>query len=458
MRRILCILTATALLAIAMQAALSRDDVGAPYPSWGRSDGGAFEPMATTVYPWPMYTHDETHSSLTKSPSPDDASVYWFSSTGPTMYGSPTIAEGKVFIGMGSGTGDSVMAFYVNNGTLVWKTRTDAPVSGGNGVSSTPAYSNGLLFFAADKIYALYASNGTVKWRFSVTNTWWGSGTPTVAQGKVFVGAVVGSPPDRWLHVLDQNSGQLIWRFQTQNDGGSNYGLFSPPAVWGNWVYLAGCDGYVYQINITQSGTTASYFHRSTRFLTMYGSPLIFDNKVYIGDGYTGPDSNARFRALSTTDLSVVWTFTPPTAGSFFSSAASAYNKIFVGSTNGYVYALDPWTRAIIWSYYTNGVIWSSPAISDGKVFIGSESNNLYSFNANQTNPATARWIFNTYGNVDSSPAISDGRVCVGTFGNGGRIYCIGSGITPPVNNPPTISLTSPGGASDWTGGTMHLV
>ncbi len=424
-----------------------------PIQPWGNSGGDSLQPMATTVYPWPMYTYNETHASATKSPSPDDASVYWWNSTGPTMYGSPTIAEGKVFIGMGSGTGDSMMAFHINNGTRAWRTTTQAQVSGGTGVSSTPAYSNGLLFFGADKLYALYASNGTVKWTYNVPNTLWGSGTPTVAQGKVFIGGA-----DRWLYVLDQLTGSLVWRFQTLSTGASNFGLYSPPSIWNNYVYLAGCDGYVYQINITQPGPTASYYHRSPRFMTMYGSPLIFDGKVYIGDGYTGPDANARFRALSATDLGVVWTFTPPIAGTFFSSAAVAYNKIFVGSTNGYVYALDPWTNAIIWRYNTGGVIWSSPAISDGKVFIGSDSNNLYSFNANQTDPASTRWAFSTGGNVNSAPAISDGRVCVGTWGGGGRIYCVGSGIAPPVNNPPFISLTYPSGSQDWTGGSSQTI
>ena len=417
------------------------------------SSGGLPQPMASTVYPWPMYTYNATHSSMTKSPSPNDASVSIWNATGPNMYGSPTIAEGKVFIGMGSPSGDSMLAFHVNNLTRIWRRQTTAPVSGGMGVTSTPAYSNGVVFFAADQIYALYASNGAIKWTYPVANTLWGSGTPTVAQGKVFVGGA-----DRYLYVLDENTGALVWRFLTLSTGSSNYGLFSPPVVTDKFVYLAGCDGYVYQIYLNQTGPTAVYFHRSPRFETMYGSPLLFDGKIFIGDGYTGPDPNARFRALSATDLSVVWTFTPSPAGSFFSSAAVAYGKIFIGSTNGFLYALDPWTKAIIWSFNTGGVIWSSPAISDGKVFIGSESNNLYSFNANQTNPATARWSLPLGGDVDSAPAISDGRVCVGTWGNGGRIYCIGSGISPPVNNPPTITLTSPGGTSDWTGGSMHLI
>jgi outer membrane protein assembly factor BamB len=425
-----------------------------PVRPWGNSGSDSLQPMATTTYPWPMYTYNETHSSLTKSPSPDDERVFWYNSTGPNMYGSPTIAEGKVFIGMGSPSGDSMLAFHINNGTLAWRMRTDAQVSSNTGVSATPAYSNGLLFFGADKLYALHANNGTVKWRFTVPNTLWGSGTPAVAQGMVFIGGA-----DRRLHALNQNTGSEVWYFQTQSahPDGTNYGLYGAPAICNGYAYLAAPDGYVYKISLAQSGAAVASA-TSARYKSMYGSPVIYDGKVYIGDGYTFTTTAAKFRALSANDLSQIWAFPPSGSQSFFSSAAVAYGKVFVGSVDDNLYALDAQTGAVVWNYATGGDIWSSPAISDGKVFIGSKSNYLYSFNANQTNPAAYRWQAPLYGDVDSSPAISDGRVCVGTWGNGGRIYCFGSGTAPPVNNPPSISLTNPSGAQDWTGGSSQMI
>jgi outer membrane protein assembly factor BamB len=457
MRRLACVLAASALLALTLQITAIRDDVSGLNQPWGHSEGAVFEPMATTTYPWPMYHFNDTHASLAISPSPDDASVFWFNSTGQTMYGSPAIAEGKVFIGMGDPSGDSMLAFHINNGTRIWKRTTLSQVSGGYGVSSTPAYSNGIVFFAADRIYALYASDGTVKWSVPLPGGNWGGGTVTVAQGKVFVGG-----PDYKLYAVDELTGTVLWTstaFSGSPPGGSNFGLYSPPSVWGNYVYIAACDGYVYQFNITQPGSTAAYYHRSARYRVMYGSPTIYNGRIYIGDGYyTDGSGLTRFRALWASDLTESWTFTPPTNGAFFSSASVAYNKVFVGSTNGNLYALDPSNGGLIWNYPTGGAVWSSPAISDGKLFIGSNSNNFYSINANSTNPVTPRWIQPLGGDVVSAPAISDGRVCVGTFGNGGRIYCFGSGMAPPVNNPPTISLTNPSGAQDWTGGVQQLI
>jgi len=406
-------------------------------------------PRVTTVYPWPMYHYNETHASVTASPSPDDSSTYWYNSTGQTMHSSPTIAEGKVFIGMGDPSGDSMLAFYINNGTLAWRRTTYSQVPGGYGVGSTPAYSNGVLFFAADRIYALYASNGTVKWSVPLPYMTYGGGTATVAQGRVFVGG-----SDYKLYAVDQSTGTVLWTsqpFSTSPPGGNNYGLHSPPSVWSNYVYIAACDGYVYQFNTTQPGPTANYYHRSAGYRTMYGSPTIYNGKIYIGDGYYSDGSGlSRFRALWASNLTQAWAFTPPIVGSFFSSASVAYNKVFIGSTNGNLYALDPSNGAIIWNYQTGGAVWSSPAISDGKLFVGSNSNSFYSLNANQTNPAITRWSFGLGGDVISAPAISDGRACVGTFGNGGRIYCFGTPLVPP-DNPPAVEAWEPGGASGQT-------
>jgi len=362
----------------------------------------------------------------------------------PKAYSSPAIAEGKVFIGASDATGNSYMfAYYQNNGTLAWRTKTDGLTPGLEGFSSSPAYSNGLIFFGGDKTYALYASNGTVRWRVNTGGINYGDGTPTVAGDRVYIGG-----SDRKLYAIDQMTGTVDWTFQTDSSGISNYGLFSPPSIWNGSVYLPACNGYVYKINVIQAGPVANYEYRSARFGPMYGSPVVFDGKVYIGDGYYSPlSAGNRFRALYASNLSVVWEFYPGQPTSFFSSAAIAYGKLFVGSIEGNLYAIDPWTKTELWRYATGGAIWSSPAISDGKLFIGSRSGFIYSFNTNQSGPPAYNWRVSLGGFVDSAPAISDGLVCVGTFGNGGRVYCLGKQISP-VDNPPTARADDPGGTA----------
>ncbi|MFQ5910276.1 MAG: PQQ-binding-like beta-propeller repeat protein [Thermoplasmata archaeon] len=394
-------------------------------------------PTDTTIYPWPMHLYDPLHRSFTPAPAPDTSDVLWWNTTGSITYGSPAIAGGMVFIGAGTVSGDYMFAFYQNNGTLAWQTKTVLRVNQGQGLSSSPAYANGYLVFGGDRIYCLYASNGTIKWTVNTGNLNWGDGTPTIAEGKVFIGG-----SDRKVYAIDLGTGTVLWTFQTLSSGGANYGLYAAPAVWNGYVYVAACDGWLYQILIDQPGPVATEENKFFTGYAMYGSPVIFEGKVYVGNGYysfTSP--NNRFFSLNATDLSLVWEFYPGAPTSFFSSAAIAYDMVFVGSVEGNLYALDSrgngGSTNVIWQYPI-GQTWSSPAIASGQVFIGSRSNYLYAFDAVQTGSPQYNWIYNTGGDVDSSPAVSDGKIYVGTHGGGGRIYCFGS----PSDFEPPFGLT----------------
>ena len=414
----------------------------------GTRGQGPPTPQETTIDPWPMQRYNETHAGFSPATAPDTSNVQWWSPTGPSTLSSPAIADGKVFIGAGTATGDYMYAFYQNNGTLAWRTRTFAFVSGAYGVTSSPAYANGLVFFGGDRIYALYASNGTIKWNYNTGNGNWGDGSPTVWGTMLFIGG-----GDRKLYAMDQQTGAVIWTFQTGSGGGNNFGLYSAPAVWGDYVYLAACDLYVYQINVTQPGSTASYYHRYLTSDSMYGSPIVYDGKVIIGNGYhSSPTTTHRLYALDAQDIrNVVWQFYPGRPTSFFSSAAVGYDTLFTGSVEGYLYAVNPRTGGKIWEYAI-GKTWSSPAIASNKVFIStgdvySATGDLYSFNVTQPATPAYNWRYALGGYAVSAPAISDGRLCIGTAGGGGRAYCFGRS-TGPADNPPSVSAWEPGGTA----------
>jgi hypothetical protein len=189
--------------------------------------------------PWPMYLQNPTHSSFTPDSGPTTNDVFWESPTGGDTYGSPAIVDDIVYIGGGDGVGGHAMnAFYANNGTLKWSTDTIASVPGGYGLTSSPAVDNGYVFFGGDRLYCLWANNGTIKWTIWTTagpGASWGDGTPTVANGKVFMPA-----DDRKLYCLEQDTGSVIWTFQTSSSGSANYGLFAPPAVANGYKYCRG--------------------------------------------------------------------------------------------------------------------------------------------------------------------------------------------------------------------------
>jgi len=84
---------------------------------------------------------------------------------------------------------------------------------------------------------------------------------------------------------------------------------------------------------------------------------------------------------------------------------------VYVGNTDGTIYALDADTGDRRWTADTDGAIgYSSPAVTDETVSIGSTDGNVYGFD-----PADGHrdWVFETGGQVWASPAVLDDRLYI---------------------------------------------
>jgi hypothetical protein len=67
---------------------------------------------------------------------------------------------------------------------------------------------------------------------------------------------------------------------------------------------------------------------------------------------------------------------------------------------------------ALLWSFKTQGPVKSSPAIAGGRVFVGSDDRNLYALNLADGKKI---WSFSTGGAIESSPLVLGGTVFVGS-------------------------------------------
>jgi outer membrane protein assembly factor BamB len=111
------------------------------------------------------------------------------------------------------------------------------------------------------------------------------------------------------------------------------------------------------------------------------------------------------------------------TGGAVQSSAAvGADGTTYVGSNDGYLYAIHP-DGSLKWRYQTADAVESSPAIgAAGIVYIGSNDGHLYGINPD----GTPRWRYPAGDPVRSSPVIAaDGTIYVGS--HGGSLYAINS-------------------------------
>ena len=78
--------------------------------------------------------------------------------------------------------------------------------------------------------------------------------------------------------------------------------------------------------------------------------------------------------------LSLLWSF--KTGGPVKSSAAIVGGRVFIGSGDSSVYALDLASGKKTWAARTGGPVDSSPLVLDGKVFFGSTDASLYAVEA----------------------------------------------------------------------------
>lgn len=112
--------------------------------------------------------------------------------------------------------------------------------------------------------------------------------------------------------------------------------------------------------------------------------------------------------------LDMAWTF--KTGDVIYSSPAVAYGKVYVGSYDGKLYALDAITGAKQWSATTGAsIVYSSPAVSGSTVYVGSGDHYLWAFDATT---GAFKWKYQTGSFVDSSPTVANGTVYVGSGDN----------------------------------------
>ena len=122
-----------------------------------------------------------------------------------------------------------------------------------------------------------------------------------------------------------------------------------------------------------------------------------------------------------TTMNELMWKF--KTGNEIASSPAVAGGVVYVGSREGWLYAVDAKTGQEKWSFNTGSEVFSSPAVADGIVYVGMSEFGPSPLYALDVKTGQEKWSFQTNGLVNSSPAVADGVVYVGS--NDGRLYAL---------------------------------
>jgi outer membrane protein assembly factor BamB len=143
------------------------------------------------------------------------------------------------------------------------------------------------------------------------------------------------------------------------------------------------------------------------------------------------PDHAGAYAAPPGHELGGVrWTFA--TNGAVRSSPAIVDGVVYVGSSDGYLYALNERTGRMRWRYAGGSAVTSSPAVAAGLVFAHTYDGRVFALRARDARPMWARsfgpparlaWGHESGDDYASSPAIVGTRLYIG--GIDGNLYAL---------------------------------
>ena len=232
---------------------------------------------------------------------------------------------------------------------------------------------------------------------------------------------------------VDFNSGRILWSRELPSQSESS------PIYWQGKVYFGSQDGTFYALNAATGQTLWTYKAEGS----VKASPTLQNGILYFGD-YSG-----HLQAISARTGHRLWVAGSEGAligsGNFYSTAAVMYGRVFLGNTDGRVYAYDARNGALAWAVQTGAYVYSSPAVTNAPgigptVFIGSYDGNLYAINAHT---GAISWRYDAGGKISGSPTIV-GRILYfadlgshSTYGldisTGHVVYTINQGAFDPV-------------------------
>lgn len=216
---------------------------------------------------------------------------------------------------------------------------------------------------------------------------------------------VVFGSEDFTLYAVDFRSGRISWTFPTKDR------IRSTPRVAHNFVFFGSDDGKLYALAAPNGRQ-----HWAADIETPVRSRPFVTNELVIVGAESGEV------AAFTLSGNRKWTYRARRNIISSPLVNMVDNICYVGSGDGFLYALDINTGFNSWRFRTHGSIISSPAEYKQLVFFGSTDGILYAVN---TQNGREKWKFDTGKPIVASPVVHKDAVYFG--GTDGYFYCIGA-------------------------------
>ncbi|HUN78551.1 MAG TPA: PQQ-binding-like beta-propeller repeat protein [Solirubrobacteraceae bacterium] len=300
-------------------------------------------------FAWPLYGYTPNHTRYFPADLAPPYKTVWQRDGTALREFPPVLSENRIF----QLTDDATLsAIDKYTGKLLWSQRLGAlsaaaPAVGGNTVYVT------ILSRAtgdeAGRVVALNVANGHIRWSRDLPSR--SESSPLLADDRIFFGSEDGT-----VYALDASDGHTVWTYHAEG------AVKASPTLQDGVLYFGDYSGHVQAI----SEQTGRRFWRSGSEGALFGS------------------------------------------GTFYSTAAVMYGRVFLGNTDGRFYAYDARTGSLDWAYQTGAYVYASPAVTNAPglgptLYFGSYDGKFYALNARSGH---VDWTYEAGGKISGSATI----------------------------------------------------
>ncbi|MFW6421988.1 MAG: PQQ-binding-like beta-propeller repeat protein, partial [Candidatus Bipolaricaulota bacterium] len=314
---------------------------------------------------------------------------------------SPTLdSEGNIYIGT---KGGKIYSLSPNG-----KTRGDVLQVEGE-VSGLSIDEDGILYagtaysdpFTSSKVYAFDTTVWEKRWEFSTGGAVYGTPSIDSEKGCIYFGSY-----DTKVYAVSSSNGERVWEFSIGDT--FEAGILASGAIDHNNRVITGAgNGFVSSLE-QDSGQV----HWETQVDSAIPAPPAL-TKLNNGVIYVGTNAG-EILAIGLDTGEILWSFT---SGDQVKSSPAIGKEglIYVGSTDGYLYALRPaelesTEERLKWKLHVGAPVTSTPAIgSENTLYFGAQDGYTYALElpSSTASSPTVKWKKGLDEEVRSSPALS---------------------------------------------------
>ena len=258
--------------------------------------------------------------------------------------------------------------------------------------------------FAVPPRAPMTAPLATPLWTYDAGSPLWAG--PTFANGTLYVGALDGR-----VIALDAQTGTKRWESRT---GGA---VRARPTIDGNALYVQADDGRLYRLDaatgrqvwsvrvVAEPVVRRPFSDPKTRYDRFSSAVRVVGAKLYVGT------HDGTLLALDARSGRQLWSFAAGDA--ILAAPALAGGVLYAGSFDHHVYAVDAATGRLRWKRDTGGAVVSTPAVAGGRVIVGDRAYDLLGLDAATGEVRWTRYLWMSW--IESSAVVSDGVAYVGS-------------------------------------------